>query len=75
MSIMKVKYKNYTDEQLAEFADAMGGFSSGSKEEIRYMTPEYARKHKPVTVRSMELAITMREAGLSNWARLASLYA
>lgn len=75
MSIMKVKYKNYTDEQLAEFADAMGGFSSGPKEEIQYMTPEYARKHKPVTVRSMELAITMREAGLSNWARLASLYA
>lgn len=75
MSIMRAKYKNYTEEQLNKFADAMGGFSSGPEEEVTYMTPEYARKHKPVTVRSMELAITMEQAGLSNWARLASLYA
>ena len=76
MSIMKVKYKNYSEEELQMFADAMGGFAGGKGEEpIVYMTPEYARKNKPVTIRSMEIAIVMKEAGLKNWARLASLYA
>lgn len=76
MSIMHAKYTGkYTDEQLQKFADAMGGFQSAPDEEVVYMTPELARKKKPVTIRSMELAIAMEEAGLQNWARLASLYA
>lgn len=74
MSIMKIKHKNYSAEQLEEFADALGGFAT-SNEPVKYMTPEYARKNKPVTIRSMEIAIQMKEAGLKNWARLASLYA
>lgn len=76
MSIMHAKYAGkYSDEQLQKFADAMGGFQNGPEEEVVYMTPELARKKKPVTIRSMELAIAMEEAGLQNWARLASLYA
>lgn len=75
MSIMKVKYNKYSTEDLQEFADAMGGFHTGPEQEVTYMTPELARKNKPVTIRSMEIAIQMKEAGLKNWARLASLYA
>ena len=74
MSIMKLKYSNYTNEQLEQFSEALGGFHT-SNEVVKYMTPEYARKNKPVTMRSMEIAIQMKEAGLKNWARLASLYA
>ena len=74
MSIMHKKYSNYTDEQLNTFAEALGGFAT-SNEKVTYMTPEYARKNKPVTIRSIEIAIQMKEAGLKNWARLASLYA
>ena len=74
MSIMHKKYSNYSDDQLEQFAEALGGFAT-SNEKVVYMTPEYARKNKPVTIRSMELAIQMKEAGLKNWARLASLYA
>lgn len=76
MSIMHAKYANkYDDGELQEFANAMGGFQNGPEEPIVYMTPELARKNKPVTIRSMEIAIAMKEAGLKNWARLASLYA
>lgn len=76
MSIMHAKYATkYGDAELQEFANAMGGFQNGPEEQITYMTPELARKNKPITIRSMEIAIAMKEAGLKNWARLASLYA
>lgn len=75
MSIMKSKYKDKTMQELDEFAEALGGFSTSSKERVEYMTPEYMRKIKPLTIRSMVLAVELKEAGLKNWARLASLYA
>lgn len=74
MSIMKHKYSNKSIEELNEFAEALGGFSTGSEERVQYMTPEYMRKIKPLTIRSMVLAVELKEAGLKNWARLASLY-
>ena len=74
MSIMKLKYPNYSDAELEEFANAMGGLNT-SNEPVQYMTPEYARKIKGLSIRSMCLAVVMKEAGLKNWARLASLYA
>lgn len=75
MSIMKSKYSNKSVEELEEFAEALGGFATGSSERVEYMTPEYMRKIKPLTIRSMVLAVELKEAGLKNWARLASLYA
>jgi len=43
-------------------------------EEIVYMTPEYARKNKPITVRSLGVAKALKDSGLSNWATLAAMY-
>lgn len=77
ISIMRHKYSNYSADDLNGIAEALGqtlGTSDG-EQQVQYMTPELARKNKPVTVRSLELAIKMKECGLTNWARLASLYA
>lgn len=75
MSIMHAKYAGkYSDAEIEEIVNSIGGFQSGPEEEVVYMTPELARKKKPVTIRSLELALAMKEAGLQNWARLSSLY-
>lgn len=75
MSIMKSKYKGLSEDEINEFADALGGFSTNVDEPVTYMSPEVARKIKPLSVRSMVLAIELKNAGLKNWKRLASLYA
>lgn len=75
MSIMHAKYSGkYSDAEIEEIVNSIGGFQNGPEEEVVYMTPELARKKKPVTIRSLELALAMKEAGLQNWARLSSLY-
>ena len=76
ISIMRHKYSNYSADDLDAIAGALGqSLSSTASEPVQYMTPELARKNKPISVRSLELAIKMKECGLTNWARLASLYA
>lgn len=76
-SIMKAKYKDMSNEELEEIMESLGQSIPRvqSQETVTYMTPELARANKPVTVRSMELAVRMKKLGIPNWTRLASLYA
>jgi len=71
-SIATHKYGADIAEQLME---GLGQTSSGPEMEVQYMTPEYARKNKPFTVRSMDLAYILKTSGLTRWAELAQLYA
>jgi len=65
-----------TRDKVNNVMEVLGsGSSSEPEEEITYMTPEYARKSKKVTVRALQLGLLLQDSGLSNWARLASLYA
>jgi len=43
--------------------------------EINYMTPEYARKMKPFTIRTLAIADILESSGLARWSELARLYA
>lgn len=62
-------------KDIDDIIEALSTSSNGKEVEITYMTPEYARKSKEVTVRAMQLAIILKKSGLSRWAALASLYA
>jgi hypothetical protein len=65
-----------SEDDIDEIMEALGGGSvGGSDHEIIYMTPEYARKSKQMTVRAYSLANTMRKAGIARWAHLSALYA
>jgi len=64
-----------TSADIDEVLSALGENNSFSDVKINYMTPEYARKTKQVTVRSMNLALLMKMSGLKNWERLSALYA
>lgn len=65
----------YGAEETEILMEGLGQSSSMPEEEVQYMTPEYARKMKPFTVRSMALAHILKSSGLSRWAELAQLYA
>ncbi len=75
-TIMSHKYKDMSNDEMNEIMEALGQTlpSASTEPEVQYMTPEVARKLKPVTVRSMEIAIKMKQLGVPNWARLAALY-
>lgn len=74
-SIMKAKHSDMNNDELEEIMEALGqSLPKAASSQVTYMTPELARKNKPVTVRSMELAIRMKKLGIKNWERLASLY-
>ena len=64
-----------SEADVLEIMEALGSGTAAPTQEINYMTPEYARKHKQMTVRAYSLANTMRKAGIARWAHLASLYA
>ena len=66
--------KSDTEEIMNELYKATGT-SFGKEEKVTYMTPELARKIKPITVRTGIIASAMKKAGVPNWQRLASLYA
>ena len=73
-TIMKAKYPNKTDEDINEFLETMGASIPTAEEDIVYMTPELARKKKPLTIRSMILGMALKDAGVDGWQRIASLY-
>jgi len=66
---------SYTAEDVELVMEALGGTQEVATEKVTYMTPEYARGSKKMTVRAGKLGLTMLKSGLSNWARLAALYA
>ena len=73
-TIMKAKYPNKTDEDINEFLETMGASIPTAEEDVVYMTPELARKKKPLTIRSMILGMALKDAGVDGWQRIASLY-
>jgi hypothetical protein len=77
-SIMLAQAKNDPDtsaDDVEDILEALGMKSNAPEVKVNYMTPEYARKTKQITVRAASLANTMRKSGLKRWAELASLYA
>lgn len=74
-SIALAKYKSFGEDYVKNLLEGLGQASSEPEVEIQYMTPEYARKNKPFTVRSMDLAHILKQSGLTRWAQLSQLYA
>lgn len=74
-SIALAKYKSFGPEYVEALIEGMGVQSKEPPKPVQYMTPEYARKTKPFTVRSMDLAHILKQSGLSRWATLAQMYA
>jgi hypothetical protein len=73
--IQSIASHKWGADMASELMEGLGQTSTGGEVQIQYMTPEYARKKKPFTVRSMELAYILKTSGLSRWAELAQLYA
>jgi len=69
------KFKSYGKDYVQELLEGLGQASKSPDVKVQYMTAEYARKHKPFTVRSMELAHILKQSGLMRWAELSQLYA
>ncbi len=74
-TIAKASHPNLSDEQIDMLMESLGSSLGGTEEQVTYMTPELARKSKPITVRSMEIGIALMEAGFERWQHLASMYA
>lgn len=74
-SIAMAKYASFGADYVEQLMEGLGQTSTEAEVEVTYMTPEYARKNKPFTVRSMDLAHILKQSGLSRWAELAQLYA
>lgn len=73
-TIMKAKYPSKSDEDISKFFEALGMAIPSQETEITYMTPELARKRKPLTIRSAVLGMALQDAGVESWARIASMY-
>ena len=63
------------EDDIDDVLEALGASGGGKDHEITYMTPEYARKSKSVTVRAMQLALILKQTGLIRWKELSALYA
>lgn len=74
-SIAMAKYKSFGADYIENLMQGMGVASKETPKPVTYMTPEYARKTKPFTIRSMDLAHILKQSGLKRWAELAQLYA
>jgi hypothetical protein len=73
--IQTIATHKYGADRAVLLMDGLGQSSAAPAEEITYMTPEYARKVKPFSVRTMELANILESSGLSRWSTLAQMYA
>jgi len=64
-----------TEQKVDNVLEALGDTGSAPEHVINYMTPEYARKSKQVTVRALQLGLILQETGLARWKDLTALYA
>ena len=71
-TIAKVKYGS---DRAALLMEGLGQTSKEPEIQVTYMTPEYARKIKPFTVRTMALADILESSGLARWSELSQMYA
>jgi len=76
-TIMRAKAKSNPDVSEEDVNDVMEALGAAAPQtgKVQYMTPEYARESKQLTVRAADLALKMKKANLKNWQRLAALYA
>lgn len=78
-SIAKAQAKGMglTEAEADEIVDALatGASAKGAEIQVRYMTPEYARTTKQLTVRAYQLAAILKTSGLSRWKELSQMYA
>lgn len=74
-SILNAKYADMGEDEINSIMESLGASIKAPADNIEYMTPEYMRSIKPVTIRSMEIAIKLKKCGIANWERLAALYA
>ena len=64
------------DTECNEILGALGTtLGSDDGKPVQYMTPEFARKLKPVTVRSFKIAKALKHMGFERWQYLTSMYA
>ena len=67
---------DYTKDDIDDVLEALGDSPDMPEAEpVQYITPEYARQSKKLTVRAMQLALIMKKSGLARWKELAALYA
>jgi len=59
----------------ADAIDGVGRYSPGVLGEIKYITPEEARKNKKLSMRTANISRAFRDAGIKDWHRMAGLYA
>lgn len=66
-----------TEAEADEIVDALsvGADAKGQDVEVTYMTPEFARKTKQLTVRAYQLAAILKTSGLTRWKELSQMYA
>lgn len=63
-----------SESDMEEILAALGSTAPISKEPIKYITPEYARKTKEISLRAISLGIAIKKSGLKNADRLIALY-
>lgn len=73
-TIVKASFPNKSDEELTVFLETLGMAVPDTDEEVTYMTPELARKRKPLTIRSAIIGMALKDAGVESWQRIASMY-
>lgn len=67
---------NCDESECDEVMDALGvTLGTNDSKSVQYITPEFARKLKPVTVRSMVIALSLKHMGFERWQYLTSMYA
>ena len=76
-TILRLSEDTDPDVSREDVDEVMAALGAGAPQEgkVQYMTPEYARKKKKITVRAGKLGLIIKKAGLKNWSRLVSLYA
>ena len=74
IAIAKAKKDGVSESEAIEILEALGGAVKTPTKPVTYMTAEYARKSKPLTVRSYGIAVKLKQAGLKDWARLSAIY-
>jgi len=65
----------FSEMDVDDVLEALGETGSAPEHKINYMTPEYARQSKQVTVRALQLGLLLKASGLTRWSELTALYA
>jgi hypothetical protein len=72
--IMADNDPDLSQQDMDEILEALGASSPNATEAIDYMTPQYARQSKELSLRAISLSIAIKKANLKDWQRLVGLY-